>query len=94
MRCPLTPPPVSGRTWWSGPSSSTVYFYNNDKNPSIDRVERLSVIPNTASGAYNLQITNLTIGVDDGNFSCEVNTNPTQQHLVNLKLHSKYINLF
>ncbi|XP_065933049.1 neural cell adhesion molecule 1-A isoform X3 [Magallana gigas] len=94
LSCPLAPPPVSSRTTWRGPPSATVYFYNTDKNPSIDRGERLSVIPNTASGAYNLRITNLTIGVDVGMFSCEVNTNPIQQHFINLKLHiQQYLNL-
>lgn len=94
MNCPLTPPAVSGRTTWRGPPSATVYFFNNDKNPSIDRGKRLSVILNIGSGAYNLRITNLTIGVDAGMFSCEVNTNPIQQYFINLKLHIQlYINL-
>lgn len=94
LKCPLTPPAVSGRTTWGGPPSFTVYFYNSIKNPTINKGERLSVIQNTASGAYNLWITNLTIGVDDGMFRCVVNTDPLKEHLINLKLHSKYINLF
>lgn len=92
--CPLSPPPVSGRTTWRGPPSGTVYFLNNNKNPSVDRGERLSVMLNTASGAYNLHITNLTIGVDDGMFICEVNTDPIQQYFVNLKFYGEYINLY
>lgn len=92
--CPLSPPAESGRTTWRGPPSNIRYFINDNKNPSIDRGERLSVILNTTSGAYNLRITNLAIGVDDGMFSCEVNTNPFQQYFVNLKFYGEYINLY
>lgn len=94
LKCPLTPPVVSGRTTWRGPPSNIKYFFNNDKNPSIDRGERLSVMLNTVSGAYNLGITNLTRGVDDGMFNCAVNTNPIQQYFVNFKFYGEYINLF
>lgn len=94
LKCPLTPPSVSGRTKWRGPPSFTIYFFNTDKNSGALRKERLSVIQNTVSGAYNLRITNLTRGVDDGMFICDVNTDPHKEHLINLKLHSKYINLF
>lgn len=90
LKCPLTRPAVSSRTTWRGPPGNIIFYRNNDKNPSIDRGERLSVMLNTTSGAYNLRITNITIGVDDGIFSCEVNTNPIQQYFINLKLHSKY----
>lgn len=93
MRCPLTPPAVSGRTTWKGPPSSTVYFYNAEKNPNTYRGERLSVLLNTVSGAYNLRMTNLTTGVDDGMFSCVVNTNPVQEYFINLKIHSEYTNV-
>lgn len=83
---------MSGRTTWIGPPSIDVFFYNDMKNPSIDRGERLSVILNKASGAYNLRITNLTIGVDAGMFICVVNTNPIQEYIINLKLYSEYTN--
>eukprot|EP00105_Crassostrea_gigas_P023191 XP_011442940.1 PREDICTED: cell adhesion molecule 1 isoform X2 [Crassostrea gigas] len=85
--CPLSTSAESVITTWTGPPENVVYFYNDIKNPSIDRGERLFGIRNTASGAYNLGITNLTIGVDDGMFSCEVNTNPIQQYFVNFKFY-------
>lgn len=92
--CPLSTSAESVITTWTGPPENVVYFYNDIKNPSIDRGERLFGIRNTASGAYYLGITNLTIGVDDGMFSCEVNTNPIQQYFVNFKFYGEYINLY
>lgn len=89
MSCPLTQPPVSGRTTWIGPPSATIYFYNTDKNPNASRKERLSVMQNTVSGAYDLQISNIVSGVDDGIYSCVVNTVPSQEHFIILKLNSK-----
>lgn len=78
------------RTTWSGPPNRTVYFHNNDKNPSVVRGERLSVIKNDSLKTYALQIENITEGVDNGSYSCDINSNPAQQHNVLLKFYSKY----
>lgn len=94
MKCPLTPPAESGRTVWRGPPENLIYFYNDIRNPTVDRGERLSVMQNTASGAYNLQISNITVGIDEGMFDCNVNTIPIQQYYVYLKFSGEYINLY
>lgn len=80
---------MSRRTTWKGPPSSTVYFYNAAKNPNVNREERLSVMQNTVSGAYDLQISNIVIGVDDGIYSCVVNTVQPQEYFVILTFKSK-----
>lgn len=84
LKCPLTPP---SRTSWRGPPNNNLFYHNAEPNPKIVRGERLSVMLNTTSGAYNLRITNLTIGVDDGMFICEVNTVPAQQYFFSLKFN-------
>lgn len=93
LKCPLTPPAVSGRTTWRGPPSATLFFMNTQKNPDALRKERLYVIQNTSSGAYNLQIANITYDIDEGMYSCDVNAQPYQQHFVRLKFNGKYWHL-
>lgn len=88
LSCPLTPP-ESGRTIWKGPPSSAVYFYNTRKNPNASRTERLSVLLNTVSGAYNLRISNIVKGEDDGKYSCVVNTIQPQEYFINLEFNGK-----
>lgn len=78
------------RTTWFGPPNSTAYFYNEDKNPFVVRGDRLSVIKNDSLKTYALQIANITEGVDNGSYSCVINSNPAQQHNVLLKFYSKY----
>lgn len=90
--CPLSPPAESGRTTWGGPPNNSLYFYNNAKNPDAPRGERLSVMRNTVSGAYNFLIVNISMGIDEGIFICAVNTNPIQQYKIELKVYGEYIN--
>lgn len=86
LSCPLTPPNVDGKTTWRGPLSATAYFYNDEKDPLIDG-NRLSVVRNTVSSAYDLIISNITSGTDDGNYSCVVNTVPIQEYYITLKFN-------
>lgn len=88
--CPLTPPAPSGRTTWTGPPHNQVYFYNTNKNPNASRGDRLSVERNEESGAYDLVITNFNSSADGGLYSCEVNTNATPKHFIELQLYGKY----
>lgn len=94
MKCPLTPPAESGRTAWRGPPENLIYFFNDIRNSIVPRGERLSVVRNTASGAYDIQISNITMGIDEGLFSCDVNTIPVQQYYVYLQFNGEYINLY
>lgn len=88
--CPLTPPATSGRTTWSGPPTNQVYFFNAEKNPIASRGDRLDVNRNEESGAYDLVLTNFNSSVDEGLYSCAVNTNPIQKHFIKLQLYGKY----
>lgn len=72
--CPVSPPNVSVRTIWSGPPSYQAYFFNDIKHVNAARGERLSVVKNETTGAYNLIIINLQRQDDEGLYSCDVNT--------------------
>ncbi|XP_061186922.1 synaptogenesis protein syg-2-like [Saccostrea echinata] len=63
------------------------YFINEQKNPKLSRGERLTVVRNTQTGGYDLQITGLTREEDVGQYSCDVNTIPPKQYMIYLKLY-------
>ncbi|XP_061187571.1 hemicentin-1-like [Saccostrea echinata] len=65
----------------------SVYFINEEKNPKLSRGERLTVVRNTQTGGYDLQITGLTREEDVGQYSCDVNTIPAKQNMMYLKLY-------
>lgn len=89
--CPLSPLNVSARTSWSGPPSYQLIFLNDLKNPNAARGERLSVVKNETTGAYNLIIINLHRQVDEGLYSCDVNTIPIQEKKILLAFYGRYL---
>lgn len=89
--CPFTPPKDSWITTWIGPPLSTIYFYNERKNPKDLKGGRLSVEKNKTSGAYDLTISNLKLQEDQGIYSCDVNTNPLQQKRFNLAFYGNFM---
>lgn len=87
--CPFTQ--NEKRSWWGPPDK--LLFLNYEKNPSADRVERLFLVHNISSNAYDLLITNLTKGIDNGTYKCQVDKPDIfQQHLIKLEFFSKYEN--
>lgn len=89
--CPLSPLNVSARTSWSGPPSYQIFFFNDSKNPNAARGERLSVVKNETTGAYNLIIINLHRQDDEGLYSCDVNTIPIQEKKILLAFYGRYL---
>lgn len=89
--CPFAQPKESGMTAWFGPPSSTIYFYNEMKNPKDLKGGRLSVVESKTSKAYDLTISNLKIQEDKGIYSCDVNTDPPKQQLFNLTFYGNFI---
>ncbi|XP_062594536.1 vascular cell adhesion protein 1-like [Saccostrea cucullata] len=65
----------------------TAYFFNEQKNPKLSRGERLTVVRNTDTEGYDLQLAGLTREDDVGQYSCDVNSIPAKQHMINLKLY-------
>lgn len=90
--CPLIPPLTMPtlKQIWSGPPSRTPYFIGGMKSPDVDRGERLSVIQHQNSRGYDLQISNLVSGTDEGLYSCEFQSNPLLEYIIDLKLLGKH----
>lgn len=61
------------------------------KNPNAARGERLSVVKNETTGAYNLIIINLHRQDGEWLYSCDVNTNPAQQKKDMLAFYGRYL---
>lgn len=79
-------------TTWSGPPSTMIYFLNGVKSKKVQRGERLSVIVNSDSHAYDMKISNLNRSVDRGNYSCLAASISTQNAFYFfLEVYSKYL---
>lgn len=80
------------RTKWNGPPEAKTYFIDNEKNRDVIRGERLSVILNSDSNAYDLKISNLNRSVDRGNYICIASATPTgYTSYFFLEVYSKYL---
>lgn len=85
--CPFSLQNLGTRTSWRGPPSHQIYFYNDLKNPDACRGERLSVVKNETTGAYNLINIRLERQEDEGLYACVVNTNPVQENIIFLTFY-------
>lgn len=89
--CPFSLQNLGTRTSWRGPPSHQIYFYNDLKNPDACRGERLSVVKNETTGAYNLIIIRLERQEDKGLYACVVNTNPIQENIIFLTFYGAFL---
>lgn len=86
--CPLIPPPLLTQIW-SGPPDRQNYVFGDKINPNLEQKDRLSLIQHQNSRGYNLQISNLVSGTDEGLYSCEFQSSPPMEYLFDLKLLGK-----
>lgn len=80
------------KTKWSGPPTGVTYFIDGAKNKDVHRGDRLSVVLNGDSNAYDLKISNMNRLEDTGNYSCLVTTTlTTNAFYFFLEVYSKYL---
>lgn len=89
LKCPFTA--NNDVTVWYGPPKTTIYSYDAVIGPLVSRRERLSMLQNSSSEAYNLEIRNLKRNEDEGIYRCVVESSPNyQQENISLKFYSRY----